>query len=280
MLGDRLKTYGISLLLHGAILGVLVIFAAPQVLESIPEEIEIEIVAPPPKVPTVLDVTPEPVPEPVPEPEPKSIPRKKRPTVVPKEVKMVKVEKAQPFQENAPTTDGDREAPDDVEAVPTPTVPVIDMGATVGTGVSDYVSAAGAPDGTVAVRAGPGGGRGGSGIGSGVPGALANQDAVGIKVSRDWQITRMPRALNHNDFEPVYPPVAKREGREAVIIMRLYIDEGGRVRQAEWVEGPRGHGFIESALAYGKRLRFQPAVAGTNPVASRIDWTVYFYVRN
>ena len=41
-----------------------------------------------------------------------------------------------------------------------------------------------------------------------------------------------------------------------------------------------GHGFRVSALEYARKLRFRPAQSNKRKVASRIDWTVLFYVRN
>jgi hypothetical protein len=52
------------------------------------------------------------------------------------------------------------------------------------------------------------------------------------------------------------------------------------VARAEVVSGPRGHGFRQAALDYARRLRFEPARAGTKVVAARSEWTVHVYVRN
>lgn len=277
-LSDKAKTFGTSVLIHAA-LGAFLLIAAPHVLERVPELIELEIVAAPPP-PSALEEAP-PVPEPpAPEPLPRpAVPTQKRPARVPEQVKVVKVEEARPFQENAPEEHGEREAPEGAEAVPMPTMPVVDMATTVGTGTSEFVTTT-SNAGSVPVMAGPGGGRGGQGVGRGAPGPLANQGAVGVQVSRDWQITAMPEALNDRDFEPAYPAVARREGREAVVNVRLFIDAEGAVRHAEILEGPRDGGFRASALAYVKKLRFRPARAGATPVGARIDWTVYYYVHN
>jgi TonB family protein len=280
-LSDKAKTFGASVLIHAG-LGAFLLLAAPHVLEHVPELIELEILpAPPPSA--LAEAPPEPVPPPVPEPPPApAVPVQKRPERVPEQVKVVKVEEARPFQDNASEEPAEREAPEGAEAVPMPTMPVVDMATTVGTGTSDYVTTTSGV-GEVPVMAGPGGGPGGAGVGSGAPGPLANQGAVGVKVSRDWQITAMPEVLNDRDFEPEYPPVARREGREAAIGVRLHIDADGIVRHAEVIEGPRAGedgGFRASALAYVKKLRFRPARAGDTPVGARIDWTVYYYVHN
>jgi TonB family protein len=280
-LGDKARTFGISVLIHAG-LAALLLIAAPHVIERVPELIELEIV-PPPAPPSALEEEPPPpAPPPVPEPPPPpAVPTQKRPERVPEQVKVVQIEEARPFQENAPDETGTRKAPENTEAVPMPTMPVLDLATTVGTGTSEYVTTTSSA-GDVPVMAGPGGGRGGAGVGSGAPGPLAHQGAVGVQVSRDWQITAMPEALNDRDFEPAYPATARHEGREAVVSVRLHIDAAGVVRHAEVLEAPPGDdgGFRASALAYVKKLRFRPARAGSTPVGARIDWTVYFYVHN
>lgn len=280
-LSDKARTFGISLLIHGVLGGLLAALAVPHVIDRAPDLIELEIVpAPPPDKaldePAALPPPPEPAPPPLPE-----VPVQERPAQVPEQARVVKVEEPRPFQEDAAQEDGERQAPEGAAAVPAPTMPlpVLDMVATVGTGTSDYVTTSSSA-GSVPVMAGPGGGRGGAGMGRGAPGPLANQGAVDVQVSRDWQITAMPEAINQGDFEPAYPAVARREGREAVVVVRLYIDAEGVVRRAEVIEGPEDPGFRASARAYARRLRFRPARSGDTPVAARIDWTVYFYARN
>ena len=272
MLGEKFKTFGVSFAIHALVAVLLTTLAADTIVPDEPESIEIEILAAP-------EPESEPLPEPPPEPEPAPIPTVQRPVEVPRRVVVQKVEEARPFQENAVTEDGPREAPPDTEAVPLPTAPVVDMESTVGSGNVDYVTTS-AGAGAVPVREGPGGGVGGDGPGRGAPGALGNQDAADVAVARDWQITRMPEPLNDGDFEPRYPPLARREGREAAIVLRLFIDLEGRVSRVVRVDGPRDGGFFESARDYAYKLRFNPARAGERKVASRVDWTVYFYVRN
>jgi len=254
----------------------LAILAARQVIERRPPDfVEFEVIRRPAAI-----AKPEPPPDPVVE-EPPPVPTTPRPERVPEETKLRVVDKPRPFQPDSSRDTGSRDAPEDAEAVPVPAapMPVLDMGTTVGAaGTGDYVTTS-ETGGTVPVRAGPGGGRGG-GPARGQGGPLANQDAVDVKVSPDWEITAMPKPLNDHDFEPLYPAIAKREGREALVVLTLHIDARGRVVDAEVLEGARGHGFEESAIAYARKLRFAPAKSGRRAVASRIDWSVYFYVRN
>lgn len=266
MLRDKIQTLGISFAVHATIAGLLAALAAVK-LVALPDETEpIELV-----VIDVADLEPEPELEPEPdeiEPDPE-VPTEPRPARVPEKVEVARVDQPKPFQPDA-VEPGDRPAPD-AEAVPAPTAPLLSMESTVGGGAElDYVS--------TAQPGGPEVARPGSGVGA--PGPLANQGAAGVEVAADWQITTLPRPLNDRSFEPRYPPLARREGREAKVVLELHVDPGGRVVRASVLRGPEGHGFRESALEYGRKLRFSPARAKQNPVASVIEWTVYFYARN
>ncbi len=271
MLREKLTTFGASFLLHAVLVASLAWCAVDQVRSrKEPEPMEFELVPPAP--------APPPPPVNLPAPAPPPIPTAARPKQVPEEMRVEEVEKARPL---APEIEpGEREAPDNAEAIPVPTTTMVfDMSSDVGAGgggSSDYVTTS-TGDGTLGVGA-PG--HGGSGTGGGAPGAVDQAGASGIAVAHDWQVTVMPEPLNDRDFEPDYPPLAKREGREASVVVRLFIDTDGHVARAQVVEGPQGHGFRSAALAYARKLRFRPARAGDRVVASRIDWTVSFYVHN
>jgi len=278
VLGAQAKPFGVSLAIHAALVGLLGLLAARQVMERREADfVEFEVIRRPAVQPSApVERAPEP-----PRVDDPPIPTASRPERVPQETRMRKVERARPFQPESVRASSSREAPEDTEAVPAPTVPlpVFDFDSTTGgAGTGGYVSISGG-EGTVPVRAGPGGGDG-RGTAGGGRGPLANQDAIGVLVSPDWEITEMPEPLNDRDFEPEYPALARREGREAVVVVSLQVDVSGRVVDARVVEGPRGYGFGASALAYARKLRFRPARAGTRAVASRIDWSIHYYVRN
>lgn len=276
MLRDKATELGTSFLVHGALFGVFGYLAYHQIKEPPKDEpIEFEFIAAAVPAEPAL---PEPPAEVTP-PEPQPIIAEKRPPEVPDTAKVVKVDKPAPFSPDAVDDTGNRDAPGDVEAITAPvTTRVFDMATDVGggggSGSGDYVTTT---NGTIGVGA-PG--SGGSGTGGGRLGGVDRAGTSDVKVARDWQVTTQPEPLNDRDFEPDFPPVAKREGREAAVVVRLFIDAGGAVARAEVVSGPRGHGFRKAALAYARKLRFAPARAGENPVASRIEWTVHFYVRN
>ena len=163
-----------------------------------------------------------------------------------------------PDRAGAPVAEPDR---------PAPGVPELTMSATVeraGDAVSRRPGYSADGDGA---GSGAGSGRGsGSGSGSGVGPGTGPTGAV---------ITRRPVPINHRDFKPAYPARALHRGARGVVVLRLDIDAEGWVRDAAVVRGA-GHGFDQAAVAYGRRLRFEPARAGKQPVPARITWTVRF----
>lgn len=272
MLRDKLSTFGLSFLIHAGLVAALAWLAVDRVRDESPAEVELVDFEVLPEVETPAVTEPPPTPEPAP------IPTEERPAVVPEERKVVVVEKPTPLSPEGIDREG-REAPEDTEAVATPTTPLVfamESNVGGGGGSADYVSSAD-PGGEVAVGA-PG--SGGDGTGGGEAGDVDRAGASDVEVARDWQVTVLPEPKNDRDFEPDYPPLARREGREAQVVVSLDIDTGGRVFRAEVVSGPRGHGFRDAALAYARKLRFEPALAGRTVVAARIEWTVHFYVRN
>ena len=263
---EQTKTFVLSLGLHAAVLAVLASLAVSGIRAATSEDpIDVEIVFVDDETEAVIEEEPE-------ELEPIPIPTMERPIEVPKKVAVKKVETPEPFQET-PLEPGEREAPDDAEAIPTPTAPTMtfSMETSVGGGGADYVSTTVASSGTKIAAPGPA---------AGAPGAIGNQGAVGVKVAKDWQVTSLPVPINDRDFEPDYPPLAKNEGREARVTVELDIGPSGRVAAARVLSGPRRHGFRKAALSYAKRLRFKAARSGKHEVAARIEWTVYFYARN
>ncbi len=74
---------------------------------------------------------------------------------------------------------------------------------------------------------------------------------------------------------PVYPPFARRLGREGTVILRLAIDAAGRLQGVEVLQGA-GYGFTESALEALERSTFKPATSGGRSVGSRALLRVVF----
>ncbi len=59
--------------------------------------------------------------------------------------------------------------------------------------------------------------------------------------------------------KPIYPQTALRLKREAVVTVRILVDENGRVPEAERVGSKAGMGFDQAAINAAKLTRWQPA---------------------
>jgi TonB family protein len=74
-----------------------------------------------------------------------------------------------------------------------------------------------------------------------------------------------------------YPPQALRDGvtSEVTVVLVLNVNADGTVADAT-PETPQGHGFDEAAILAAKKLVFEPARRGDQPVAARIRFPYVF----
>jgi len=95
-------------------------------------------------------------------------------------------------------------------------------------------------------------------------GAMAGQSGVGSEAGGD------PVGASFGDADgprfvqrvmPRYPELARRRGREGLVLLRLVIGPGGELRDVQVVEGG-GHGFDEAALAAVRTSLYAPAMRG------------------
>ncbi|MDR0601623.1 MAG: energy transducer TonB [Treponema sp.] len=78
----------------------------------------------------------------------------------------------------------------------------------------------------------------------------------------------------------VYPPIALRSGTEGRVILDLFIDRTGLVRNIVIMrEDPPGRGFGEAAVRVFTGLRCMPAQANGTPVSVRYRYPVSFRIR-
>jgi protein TonB len=90
------------------------------------------------------------------------------------------------------------------------------------------------------------------------------------------QVTVLPRPVSTEIPQGEYPPGALAQGLEATVVLKLLVDETGRVAEATAVDDP-GNGFAEAAVRIAKRyFRFQPARRGDEAVATWLRFTVRF----
>lgn len=78
---------------------------------------------------------------------------------------------------------------------------------------------------------------------------------------------------------PVYPFAAKRMNREGKVVLRLTIDEHGRLLQTEVVQGA-DYGFTEAAVEAVKKSTYRPARRDGIPVLSRALLPIRFELKN
>jgi|GEM_PF-2915436 len=66
---------------------------------------------------------------------------------------------------------------------------------------------------------------------------------------------------------PVYPLMARRMNKEGRVVLRLAIDERGKLMKVEVVE-PAGFGFTDAALAAVRKSTYRPAIKNGIPAPS------------
>jgi len=103
---------------------------------------------------------------------------------------------------------------------------------------------------------------------------LEDEDPTSLPVpEKEFLITQMPSVLKKTKIR--YPPKAREMGLEGSVVFNLLIDEQGKVRKAELLEG-----LIDEMDREAKRAVmgyvFSPAFVEGKPVASKIRFSVRF----
>jgi len=75
-----------------------------------------------------------------------------------------------------------------------------------------------------------------------------------------------------------YPLAARRMGREGKVLLRLTLDERGKLLNLEVLENP-GYGFADAAIAALNNARFSPPSINNRPVACRVRLPIRFALR-
>lgn len=78
--------------------------------------------------------------------------------------------------------------------------------------------------------------------------------------------------------EPVYPPIARKLGKEGEVILRLTLNEAGKLEKLEVVRGD-GYGFTEAAVEAMRQSVFSPSREHGRPGKTRILVPVRFVLR-
>jgi TonB family protein len=115
--------------------------------------------------------------------------------------------------------------------------------------------------------------QGGSMVGNSLHASLPCASGV---IDTEFGSTGAPTFLKRQ--MPVYPIIARKLGKEGKVVLRLFINEKGQLKNIEVVE-PAGYGFTESAVEAVKMSTFSPAhVNGTN-VASKALLSIRFVLK-
>jgi TonB family protein len=77
---------------------------------------------------------------------------------------------------------------------------------------------------------------------------------------------------------PIYPMMAKKLGKQGKVVLRLFINEKGRLLNVEVVE-PAGYGFTESAMEAVKMSTFSPAHENGVGIASKALLSIRFVLK-
>jgi TonB family protein len=117
-------------------------------------------------------------------------------------------------------------------------------------------------------------GRGGSGGGTGSGAGSGSGEAAPAPVSIATIKTRA-RAKGDYDYTKEYPAEARQLGIEGDIRVRLTVDDQGKVKAAVPLNR-LGHGLDELALAWARKIEFDPARdTDDRPVTSVVVWTFH-----
>lgn len=77
----------------------------------------------------------------------------------------------------------------------------------------------------------------------------------------------------------VYPNLAKRQGKEGTVVLRLFIDVKGNIERIVVEEDP-GYGFAEAAIKAFSNIQTTPAVLGSKPVPVTLLYPIRFTLQD
>ena len=103
---------------------------------------------------------------------------------------------------------------------------------------------------------------------------LSNNDGR----SADVEFGAITGPFYHRQVMPWYPTIARKLGKEGLVLLRLTIDEKGKLLNVEVLEDP-GYGFAEAALKAVKQSSYIPAHRAGNPVLTKALLPIKFVLR-
>jgi len=100
--------------------------------------------------------------------------------------------------------------------------------------------------------------------GTGTAAEDAPDGLADLPVAAGGEVVR-PEVIESSRVAPVYPAEAVRARLEGLVVLKVVVDERGRVGDIEVVRG-LGHGLDEAAVAAVRRWRFRPATRNGRPI--------------
>jgi protein TonB len=132
----------------------------------------------------------------------------------------------------------------------------------------------GAPAGAIVPAMGSGGGSGApTGTGNGYGGGDSTESGNGAPLETSFGAMNAPSFIHR--AMPVYPPLARRRGREGRVVLTLLIDQAGKVQKIDITE-PAGYGLTEAAIEAVRNSTFAPARVNGKKVVSRAVLPIRF----
>lgn len=110
------------------------------------------------------------------------------------------------------------------------------------------------------------------GIGAGTGNGSGNGEGSGTGQAG----ATLTQARYRDTPQPHYPDIARREGKEGRVLLRVLVDEEGRTKAIE-INKSSGHDMLDRAAAAAiKKWRFVPARAGTKPIETWVKVPIEF----
>ncbi|PKL51625.1 MAG: hypothetical protein CVV37_05590 [Nitrospira bacterium HGW-Nitrospira-1] len=103
--------------------------------------------------------------------------------------------------------------------------------------------------------------------------AASHKGVIPSSIEGDFGSINGPSFLKM--IKPEYPRLARRLGKEGKVVLRLFIDEHGKLVSVELAE-KAGYGFDEAAVEAVKASSFRPAKVNGHPVSCKAALPVRF----
>jgi len=124
------------------------------------------------------------------------------------------------------------------------------------------------------------GGSGAAGNGGNGFGSAGTGSGFGNGQNSSPSAALLTQARYRETPKPAYPEVARREGREGHVLLRVLIDDQGKTRSVEINRSSGSDALDQAATDAIKLWRFHPARAGDKPIASWVSIPIEFRLKD